>query len=140
MRISDWSSDVCSSDLVALATHDLEIRGAGELLGQDQSGQIEEVGFTMYAELLARAVTAIQRGKLDDAPFGASSCEIDLGVASLIPDTYIPDVHARLTLYKRIAEAADDATLHAMKVEMIDRFVLLPQQAVRLFGAADISG
>src|SRR3546814_6850590 len=111
MRISDWSSDVCSSDLgrshhrgyayflvpskralnadaqkrldaietlgdlgsgFALATHDLEIRGAGELLGQDQSGQIEEVGFTMYAELLAREVKALQRGKLDDAPFGAS--------------------------------------------------------------------
>src|SRR3546814_20138031 len=92
----------------------------------------------MYAELLARAVKAIQRGKLDDAPFGASSCEIDLGVASLIPDTYIPDVHARLTLYKRIAEAADDATLHELKVEMIDRFGLLPTPAERLFDAAEL--
>ncbi|NGY04465.1 transcription-repair coupling factor [Solimonas terrae] len=122
----------------ALATHDLEIRGAGELLGQDQSGQIEEVGFTMYAELLARAVKAIQRGKLDDAPFGSSSCEIDLGVASLIPDSYVPDVHARLTLYKRIAEAADEATLHELKVEMIDRFGLLPPPAERLFDAAEL--
>src|SRR3546814_9809638 len=160
MRISDWSSDVCSSDLgrshhrgyayflvpskralnadaqkrldaietlgdlgsgFALATHDLEIRGAGELLGQDQSGQIEEVGFTMYAELLARAVKAIQRGKIDDAPFGASSCELALGVASPIPATYIPDVNARPKPYKRIAEAADDTTLHELKVEMIDR-------------------
>ncbi|WP_043114412.1 transcription-repair coupling factor [Solimonas soli] len=120
----------------ALATHDLEIRGAGELLGDDQSGQIEEIGFTMYAELLARAVKAIQRGKLDDAPFGQAECEIDLGVASLIPDTYIPDVHARLTLYKRIAEAADEATLHELKVEMIDRFGLLPAPAERLFDAA----
>lgn len=122
----------------ALATHDLEIRGAGELLGKDQSGQIEEVGFTMYADLLARAVKAIQRGKLDDAPFGTTSCEIDLGVASLIPDTYIPDVHARLTLYKRIAEAADEATLHELKVEMIDRFGLLPAPAERLFDAAEL--
>ncbi|HET8882317.1 MAG TPA: transcription-repair coupling factor [Solimonas sp.] len=122
----------------ALATHDLEIRGAGELLGQDQSGQIEEVGFTMYAELLARAVKAIQRGKLDDAPFGTADCEIDLGIASLIPDTYIPDVHARLTLYKRIAEGADEATLHELKVEMIDRFGLLPAPAERLFDAAQL--
>ncbi|NKF21819.1 transcription-repair coupling factor [Solimonas marina] len=120
----------------ALATHDLEIRGAGELLGADQSGQIEEVGFTLYAELLARAVKAIQRGKLDDAPFGHAECEIDLGVASLIPDTYIPDVHARLTLYKRIAEAADEHALHELKVEMIDRFGLLPPAAERLFDAS----
>jgi transcription-repair coupling factor (superfamily II helicase) len=122
----------------ALATHDLEIRGAGELLGEDQSGQIEEVGFTLYAELLARAVKAIQRGKLDDAPFGRAECEIDLGVASLIPDTYIPDVHARLTLYKRIAEAADEASLHELKVEMIDRFGLLPPPAERLFDASSL--
>ncbi|WP_093286032.1 transcription-repair coupling factor [Solimonas aquatica] len=117
----------------ALATHDLEIRGAGELLGEDQSGQIEEVGFTLYAELLARAVKAIQTGKLDDAPFGAQACEVDLGVACLIPADYIPDVHARLTLYKRISEAADETSLHELKVEMIDRFGLLPEAAERLF-------
>nr|WP_245540518.1 transcription-repair coupling factor [Solimonas variicoloris] len=122
----------------ALATHDLEIRGAGELLGEDQSGQIEEVGFTMYAELLERAVRAIKAGKLDDAPFGSAVCEIDLGVASLIPDDYIPDVHARLTLYKRIAEAADDTALRELKVEMIDRFGLLPAPAERLFDAAEL--
>ncbi len=122
----------------ALATHDLEIRGAGELLGAEQSGQIEEVGFTMYAELLARAVKAIKTGKLDDAPFGHASCEIDLGVASLIPDSYIPDVHTRLTLYKRIAEASNDDDLRELKVEMIDRFGLLPPSAERLFEAAEL--
>ncbi len=121
-----------------LATHDLEIRGAGELLGADQSGQIEEVGFTLYAELLARAVKAIQRGKLDDAPFGRVAGEIDLGIASLIPDDYIPDVHARLTLYKRIAEAADEAALRELKIEMIDRFGLLPAPAERLFDASEL--
>jgi transcription-repair coupling factor (superfamily II helicase) len=122
----------------ALATHDLEIRGAGELLGAEQSGQIEEVGFTMYAELLARAVKAIKTGRLDDAPFGQAACEIDLGVASLIPDSYIPDVHTRLTLYKRIAESRDDDALRELKVEMIDRFGLLPASAERLFEAAEL--
>ncbi|PPE75813.1 transcription-repair coupling factor [Solimonas fluminis] len=119
----------------ALATHDLEIRGAGELLGEDQTGQIEEVGFTMYAELLARAVKAIKSGRIDDSPFGRSDCEVDLGASALIPDDYIPDVHARLTLYKRIAEAGTDAELDELKVEMIDRFGLLPPAAERLFDA-----
>jgi len=120
----------------ALATHDLEIRGAGELLGEDQTGQIEEVGFTVYADLLARAVKAIKSGKLDDRPFGHSDCEVDLGVSALIPDDYIPDVHARLTLYKRIAEAGSDTELAELKVELIDRFGLLPPPAERLFDAA----
>ena len=122
----------------ALATHDLEIRGAGELLGEDQSGQIEEVGFTMYAELLARAVKAIQRGRLDDAPFGAAACEVDLGVSALIPDDYVPDVHMRLVLYKRASEAADAPALDELKIEMIDRFGLLPRQAEALLEAARV--
>ncbi|MGQ0697650.1 MAG: transcription-repair coupling factor [Panacagrimonas sp.] len=122
----------------ALATHDLEIRGAGELLGEDQSGQIEEVGFTMYAELLARAVKAIQRGKLDDRPFGQAACEVDLGVSALIPDTFVSDVHMRLVLYKRASEAVNAAALDELKVEMIDRFGLLPPQAERLMEAAQI--
>jgi transcription-repair coupling factor (superfamily II helicase) len=122
----------------ALATHDLEIRGAGELLGAEQSGQISEVGFTMYADLLARAVKAIKTGKLDDSPFGASACEVDLGSAALIPDDYIPDVHTRLTLYKRLAEAAEHSELQELKVEMIDRFGLLPQPVERMFEAAEL--
>ncbi|HEY0975738.1 MAG TPA: transcription-repair coupling factor [Solimonas sp.] len=122
----------------ALATHDLEIRGAGELLGEDQSGQIEEVGFTMYADLLARAVKAIKTGKLDDSPFGTADCEVDLGAAALIPDDYIPDVHARLTLYKRISEAGSEDALRELKIEMIDRFGLLPPAAERLFDAAEL--
>ena len=116
-----------------LATHDLEIRGAGELLGEDQSGQIEEVGFTMYAELLARAVRAMKSGKLDDAPFGSSACDVDLGVTALIPDDYVPDVHTRLTLYKRIAEGADEAGIEELKAEIIDRFGKLPVRAENLF-------
>lgn len=120
----------------ALATHDLEIRGAGELLGDDQSGQIEEVGFTLYAELLARAVKAIQRGALDDSPFGTQECEVDLGVTSLIPDDYVPDIATRLTLYKRLSEAHENETLDELRVEMIDRFGLLPAPAERLFDQA----
>jgi transcription-repair coupling factor (superfamily II helicase) len=122
----------------ALATHDLEIRGAGELLGEEQSGQIEEVGFTMYAELLARAVRAIKTGKLDDTPFGLGACEVDLGVSALIPEDFVPDVHARLTLYKRIAEAADEAALNELRVEMIDRFGLLPPQCERLLDQSSL--
>ncbi|WP_240625569.1 transcription-repair coupling factor [Stenotrophobium rhamnosiphilum] len=120
----------------ALATHDLEIRGAGELLGEEQSGQISEVGFTMYADMLARAVKAIKSGRLNDEPFGQSDCEVDLGVSALIPESYVPDVHTRLTLYKRIAEASTEKELTELKVEMIDRFGLLTPQVDRLFDAA----
>jgi transcription-repair coupling factor (superfamily II helicase) len=120
----------------ALATHDLEIRGAGELLGEHQSGQIEEVGFTLYADLLASAVRALKSGKLDDRPFGHAACEIDLGVSALIPESYVPDVHTRLVLYKRLSESSDEAALDELKVEMIDRFGLLPPQAERLFEGA----
>ncbi len=120
----------------ALATHDLEIRGAGELLGESQSGQIEEVGFTLYAELLANAVRAIKTGRLDDTPFGISACEVDLGVSALIPENYVPDVHTRLVMYKRLAETRNEEALGELKVEMIDRFGLLPAQTERLFEAA----
>jgi len=119
-----------------LATHDLEIRGAGELLGENQSGQIEEVGFTLYAELLADAVRALRSGRIDDAPFGQAACEVDLGVSALIPESYVPDVHTRLVLYKRIAETHEEAALDELKVEMIDRFGLLPPQAEYLFETA----
>lgn len=117
----------------ALATHDLEIRGAGELLGEDQSGQIEEVGFTLYSQLLTRAVKAIRNGTLDDSPFGESACEVDLGASALIPDDYVPDIHTRLVLYKRASESADHEALNELKVETIDRFGPLPPQAEALF-------
>ena len=87
-----------------LATHDLEIRGAGELLGDDQSGQIHNIGFTLYMEMLERAVDSIKSGKettIEDAFKPAS--EINLRLPALIPDDYLPDVHSRLILYKRMA-------------------------------------
>jgi transcription-repair coupling factor (superfamily II helicase) len=115
-----------------LATHDLEIRGAGELLGEQQSGQIEEVGFTLYAEQLAAAVASLKSGELADRPLGAAACEVDLGVTALLPEDYIPDVHTRLVLYKRLAEAPSAAALDELVVEMVDRFGSLPDAAQRL--------
>ncbi|WP_374288491.1 transcription-repair coupling factor [Pseudomonas fluvialis] len=116
-----------------LATHDLEIRGAGELLGDGQSGQIQAVGFTLYMEMLERAVKAIQKGEQPnlEQPLGGGA-EINLRVPALIPDDYLPDVHARLILYKRIASAADEDGLKELQVEMIDRFGLLPEPTKNL--------
>lgn len=116
-----------------LATHDLEIRGAGELLGDGQSGQIQAVGFTLYMEMLERAVKSIQKGEQPnlDQPLGGGP-EINLRVPALIPEDYLPDVHARLILYKRIANAADENGLRELQVEMIDRFGLLPEPAKHL--------
>ncbi len=119
-----------------LATHDLEIRGAGELLGESQSGQIEEVGFTFYADLLARAVRAIKSGAIDDTPFGSSACEVDLGLSCLIPSDYVPDVDARLVLYKRIAEASTQDALEEIKAEIADRFGEPPAATANLFEVA----
>ena len=117
-----------------LATHDLEIRGAGELLGDEQSGQMQEIGYSLYIEMLNRAVEALKQGKqLDlDEPLHAIA-EIDLHLPALIPDDYLPDVHERLVLYKRIAHASNADTLRELQVEMIDRFGLLPEQTKLLF-------
>ncbi|MDX1253123.1 MAG: transcription-repair coupling factor [Gammaproteobacteria bacterium] len=117
-----------------LATHDLEIRGAGELLGEEQSGQMQEVGFSLYTDLLERAVKALKSGKQPnlDQPLDTHA-EIDLHIPALIPEDYLPDVHARLVMYKRIANAASDEELRELQVEMIDRFGLLPEQVKNLF-------
>jgi transcription-repair coupling factor (superfamily II helicase) len=117
-----------------LASHDLEIRGAGELLGDDQSGQIHEIGFTLYNELLERAVQALKEGRTPELELPLhQGPEIDLTLPALIPDDYIEDVHGRLVLYKRIAGAASRTELDELQVEMIDRFGLLPEPAKNLF-------
>jgi transcription-repair coupling factor (superfamily II helicase) len=117
-----------------LATHDLEIRGAGELLGDEQSGQIQEIGFTLYSELLERAVKALKDGKTTGLDLSdTSKPEVDLHLPALIPEDYLPDVHERLIMYKRIASAADENALRELQVEMIDRFGLLPAQVKNLF-------
>ena len=117
-----------------LATHDLEIRGAGELLGDEQSGQIEGVGFSLYMDMLQRAVEAIRAGRTPnlDEPLD-TGVEVNLRVPALIPDNFLPEVHSRLMLYKRIASAADETELDNLRAEMHDRFGILPAQTLILF-------
>jgi transcription-repair coupling factor (superfamily II helicase) len=116
-----------------LATQDLEIRGAGELLGEEQSGQIQEIGIGLYLELLERAVAALRDGREPEleAPLAAGS-EVDLQLPALLPEDYIPDVHIRLQLYKRMAGAADAPRLDDLEAEVIDRFGPLPPPAKTL--------
>ena len=122
-----------------LATHDLEIRGAGELLGDGQSGQIHEIGFSMYTELLERAVQALREGKQPNLnkPLH-SGTEINLHMPALIPDDYLADVHLRLIMYKRIANASDSNELRELQVEMIDRFGLLAEPIKTLFRVTEL--
>ncbi|WP_430462066.1 transcription-repair coupling factor [Thalassolituus sp. LLYu03] len=122
-----------------LATHDLEIRGAGELLGEEQSGQIETIGFTLYMEMLEQAVKAMKSGKTPSADLAMNhGTDVNLHIPALIPADYLPDVNSRLTLYKRIASASDDTELKELQVEMIDRFGLLPEQVKNLFRQASL--
>jgi transcription-repair coupling factor (superfamily II helicase) len=122
-----------------LATHDLEIRGAGELLGDEQSGQIQSVGFSLYSRLLRRAVEALRRGDIPDvdAPLETVT-EVNLHAPALIPDDYLPDPNMRLILYKRIAACDSDQALREMQVEMIDRFGLLPPEVKGLFTVSSL--
>ncbi|KAF0281304.1 transcription-repair coupling factor, partial [Spiribacter roseus] len=123
----------------ALASHDLEIRGAGELLGEGQSGQIHEVGFNLYSDLLDRAVKSLKAGKEPalEAPL-EQSADVELHIPALLPEDYLPDVHTRLVMYKRIANAETGEALRELQVEMIDRFGLLPEPARNLMEIARI--
>ncbi|STY62518.1 transcription-repair coupling factor [Mannheimia haemolytica] len=123
----------------ALATHDLEIRGAGELLGSEQSGQIESIGFSLYMDLLENAVKALQEGRepsLDEIT--QHQAEIELRVPALLPDDYLPDVNMRLSFYKRIASSENLQSLNNLKVELIDRFGLLPEATKNLFAITQL--
>ncbi len=122
-----------------LATHDLEIRGAGELLGEDQSGEMTEVGLSMYLDMLERAVRALKEGRDPnlEQPLAAQT-EVEMRVPALLPEDYVGDVHVRLALYKRSAAAADDAALDELMTELVDRFGELPPQAQNLLRVARI--
>ena len=113
-----------------LAMHDLEIRGTGEILGEAQSGNIQEVGFSMYNDMLNEAVRALKAGEEPDldAPFSAG-CEVNLHAPALLPADYCPDVHARLAIYKRLSHATGEDDLIAIQEELIDRFGKLPEAA-----------
>lgn len=122
-----------------LATHDLEIRGAGELLGDGQSGQITEIGFSLYMDILERAVKALKSGKQPELDVSLEpEIEVDLQLPALIPDDYLPDVHLRLVMYKRIANAGTTRELDQLQIEMIDRFGLLPDQVKYLFKVSEL--
>tara|TARA_B100000586_G_scaffold38189_1_gene24496 strand:- start:1374 stop:4844 length:3471 start_codon:yes stop_codon:yes gene_type:complete len=108
-----------------LAMHDLEIRGAGEILGDEQSGQIQKIGFTLYKDLLSEAVNSLKDFGTSDDPF--SSTDINLNLPTLIPEDYMPDVHLRLIFYKRIASTDNDSQIKEIKHELIDRFGALPE-------------
>ncbi len=120
----------------SLASHDLEIRGAGELLGETQSGLIDDVGFTLYSEYLNRAIASLkQNGSTTPDMLEAkqTDTEIHVGFPALFPDEYLPDVHTRLLMYKRIASAIDSEEIRELEIESIDRFGLLPDSAKHLF-------
>ncbi|MDE1340581.1 transcription-repair coupling factor [Vibrio aestuarianus] len=122
-----------------LATHDLEIRGAGELLGDEQSGQIQSIGFTLYMEMLEQAVEALKEGKepaLEDLL--REQTEVEMRLPALLPDDYIPDVNTRLSMYKQIASVSSRDELVELKVELIDRFGKLPDAANNLLSVAEL--
>jgi len=121
----------------ALANHDLEIRGAGEILGEDQTGAIEEIGFSLYTEYLNRAIHSLaDSGQLRsglDPSLDEKKTDIDLYASAFLPDTYLPDVYSRLVFYQRLASTFDEAELFELKLEMLDRFGPLPGEAEMLF-------
>lgn len=122
-----------------LATHDLEIRGAGELLGESQSGQMTEVGLAMYLDMLEQAVKALREGREPqlDRPLAAAT-EVELHLPAFLPDAYVGDVQVRLVLYKRIAAAADTQALDDLSTELVDRFGEMPPSAQALFRVARV--
>ncbi|MFV1921563.1 MAG: transcription-repair coupling factor [Methylotenera sp.] len=111
-----------------LAMHDLEIRGAGELLGDSQSGEMQEIGFSLYSDMLNHAVKQLKAGNEPDldSPLGVTT-EINLHTPALLPSDYCPDIHERLVIYKRLANCEDNDALDEMQEELIDRFGLLPE-------------
>ncbi|MBB1267873.1 transcription-repair coupling factor [Shewanella sp. SR44-3] len=116
-----------------LATQDLEIRGAGELLGDEQSGHISKIGFSLYMEMLESAVSALKEGKEPSLAYMLNAqCEVDLRIPALLPEDYVSDVNMRLSMYKRIANCNSEAMLDELRVEFIDRFGLLPEPTKNL--------
>jgi transcription-repair coupling factor (superfamily II helicase) len=119
--------------------HDLEIRGAGEILGEEQSGEIQEIGFSLYTRMLERAVRRLKAGKAIDVDEAIDiSTEVNLHVPALLPQTYCSDVHERLSIYKRLADADSHEALEALHEELIDRFGELPEPARALIQCHEV--
>ena len=122
-----------------LATHDLEIRGAGELLGDEQSGQIQTIGFSLYLEMLNRAVETIRDGDSFELTMPLQTThEVNLHIPILIPEDYLPDVHTRLIMYKRISNTKNHSEILDLQSEMIDRFGNLPESISNLFEVTQV--
>ncbi len=122
-----------------LATQDLEIRGAGEILGEGQSGNMHTIGYHLYMEMLEKTVQALKSGKkIQDINPAIDTTEVDCHLPAFIPDKYLGDVHTRLILYKRIASAKTKLDLEELHVEMIDRFGLLPDETRNLFKVTEL--
>ncbi len=119
-----------------LSMHDLEIRGAGEVLGDHQSGEMQQIGFSLYSEMLNQAVKALKAGREPDIdePLGVTT-EVNLHTPALLPEDYCAGVHERLVIYKRLANCETEDVLEDLKEELIDRFGLLPPPADALIGA-----
>jgi transcription-repair coupling factor (superfamily II helicase) len=119
--------------------HDLEIRGAGEILGEEQSGEIQEVGFSLYTRMLERAVRRLKAGKAASVEDAVDiSTEVNLHVPALLPETYCSDVHERLSIYKRLADAESPDALEALAEELVDRFGELPEPARALLACHQV--
>jgi len=119
-----------------LAMHDLEIRGAGEVLGDSQSGDLQEIGFQLYVDMLDRAVQSLKLGKEPNIDIQIpQGTEIVLHTPSLLPDEYCPDVHERLIIYKRLANTSETVQLEKIEEELIDRFGLLPSESKALLAS-----
>lgn len=116
-----------------LASHDMDIRGAGNLLGEEQSGHIREVGVELYQQMLEEAVSAARAGvDFDDLPSDTWSPQINLGTSILIPEKYVEDLGVRMSLYRRLADLTDAADVESFAAELIDRFGKIPQEVENL--------
>jgi len=123
----------------SLASHDLDIRGAGNLLGEEQSGHIQEVGFELYQSMLEEAVAALKGGDLGETQ-DQWSPQISLGAAVLIPEAYVGDLHVRLGLYRRLSTLDKRPDIDAFAAELVDRFGELPQEVRHLLDVVEIKG
>jgi transcription-repair coupling factor (superfamily II helicase) len=121
-----------------LASQDLEIRGAGELLGEEQSGHIEAIGFTLFMDMLNQAVEALKAGKTIDVFEPKADIEIELRISALIPDRFIPDINMRLSLYQQLSECKNSTAIDQFSSQMVDRFGLLPEEVKQLIQVAKL--
>jgi transcription-repair coupling factor (superfamily II helicase) len=117
----------------SVASHDLDIRGAGNLLGEEQSGHVREVGIELYQNMLEEAVASMRAGRMEEEIADTWSPQISLGAAVLIPESYVPDLNVRMALYRRLSELEDTRGIDSFAAELIDRFGPLPEEVEHLF-------